>query len=522
VSGATVQPVQPVQPDRREVLPAWGATPRHGRPADRPGQVTAICVALFVVAFGLRFFHIVTSYNLFIDEVTYSEIARNIAHGHGVTEYGQPFDLHPPAVMATFGLVIRLFGLDGNLADLSFALRPVAAVFGAGTVTIAFLIVRRMGLTNGYALVAAALVALDPFQISYDSRVMLEAQTQFFTALTILLVMHLSREHSRWLLVAAGLSAGITFCSKETFGLVLGAALIVIAYSNRLARRKELFSIIGISLAAYVANLVMTIWTGGLHAWMQARGNGLTRLIGMNKETGFNSPTVKVSLVSRLTANLDQLAVTYGLLLLGGLCCLALIYRMKLWRPAASPFRSEDREATVVVAWALTACGYLVYATGLGSIEEQMYYIPLLPCILALITLLSKVRKPWMILVAAFLAIDTVVWSQVHSVDSNTYRAFFSWARTGIPKDSRVAVTEDSAQFVLSGLDLGNWHTAQALQDNHVDYVLINPELVEQGYGVGDPAFLSYLKTKATTVFRATSKQDGTLILYDVRKLDRR
>jgi 4-amino-4-deoxy-L-arabinose transferase-like glycosyltransferase len=520
VSGATVQPV------RGEVLPAWGAAPRHGRPADRPGQVTAICIALFGVAFGLRFFHIVRSYNLFIDEVTYSGIARNIADGHGVTEYGQPFDLHPPVVMATFGLVIRLLGLGGNLADLSFALRPVAAVFGAGTVTLAFLIGRRAGFPTTYALAAAALVALDPFQISYDSRVMLEAQTQFFTALTILLVMRLSRQHSRWLLLAAGLSAGITFCSKETFGLVLGGALIVIAYGNRLTRRKDLFAIIGISLTAYLANLVMTIWTGGLHAWMQARGNGLTRLIGMNKETGFNSPTVKVSLVSRLTANLDQLAVTYALLLLGGVCCLVLIYRTKLWRPAASAWPPENPEVTVLVAWTLTSCGYLVYATGLGSIEEQMYYIPLLPCILSVVAVLAfggkATRRVVAVLITVFLAIDTVVWSQVHSVDSNTYRAFFSWAQTGIPKDSRVAVTEDSAQFVLSGLDLGDWHTAKDLRDNHVDYVLINPNLVEQGYGVGDPEFLGYLKSGATPVFTATSKQDGTLILYDVRKLDGR
>ncbi len=513
MSGATVQPV------RGEVLPSWGAMPRHGRPADRPGQVTAICVALFVVAFVLRFFHIVRSYNLFIDEVTYSEIARNIADGNGVSHYGQPFDLHPPAVLATWGLVIRLFGLDGNLADLSFALRPVAAVFGAGTVTLAFLIGRRVGFSTGYALVAAALVALDPFQISYDSRVMLEAQTQFFAALTILLVMHLGRRPSRWLLVAAGLSAGITFCSKETFGLVLGAALIVIAFSNRLAPRKDVFAVIGISLAAYVANLGLTIWTGGVHAWMEARGNGLTRLIGLNKETGFNSPTVKVSLVSRLTANLDQLAVTYGLLLLGGICCLVLVYRMRLWRPAASP-RQGPEEATALVAWTLAACGYLVYATGLGSIEEQMYYIPLLPCILSVVAVLAKAKRFWLVLAAAFLAVDTVVWAQVHSVDSNSYRAFFSWAQTGIPKNSRVALTEDSAQFVLSGLDIGNWHTAETLRDNHVDYVLINPELVEQGYGVGDPEFLDYLKSKATTVFSATSKRDGTLILYDVRKLD--
>lgn len=52
--------------------------------------------------------------------------------------------------------------------------------------------------------------------------------------------------------------------------------------------------------------------------------------------------------------------------------------------------------------------------------------------------------------------------------------------------------------------------------------MLINPHLVEQGYGLGDPAFLNYLESEAVPIFSATSQQDGTLILYDVRRLDHR
>ena len=111
---------------------------------------------------------------------------------------------------------------------------------------------------------------------------------------------------------------------------------------------------------------------------------------------------------------------------------------------------------------------------------------------------------------------------RAHTTDSNLYRQFLTWSETGIPKNSRVALTEDSAQFVLNDLALGTWHTAEELRQNQVDYVLINPHLVEQGYGVGDLAFLNYLESEAVPIFSATSKQDGTLILYDVRRLDHR
>nr|WP_269330468.1 glycosyltransferase family 39 protein [Kineosporia babensis] len=456
------------------------------------------------MAFAVRYFNIVPSYNLFIDEVTYSEIARNIAEGEGVTSYDEPFTLHPPAALAVFGLATKVLGLQGDPADLAYALRPVAALFGAATVALTYLIARRLALPSGFALAAAALVMLDPFQIRYDSQVMLEAQTQFFAALTILLVITRSPG-------LAGLSAGITFCSKETFGLVLGAALLVMLFSNRPIPRPQTLKVIGIGLSLYLGNLLATIWLGGLDAWAQSRGNGLTRLIGLNQETGFNSDTVQVSLFSRLTEHFDRLAVTYALLLLGGVCCLVLVRRLTLWRPSTAP------DAVVATtAWALAACGYLVYAMLFGSIEEQMFYIPLVPCVLclAVVTAWYDRTRVSALLLALFLTVDVWVWSRVHSADSNIYRQFFTWAETGIPHGSRVAVTEDSAQFVLEQVDLGNWHTPADLSEHDVDYVLINPRLVEHGYGLGDRALLEYLETTAQAVFTKTSEQDGTLILY--------
>lgn len=554
-SPATVPPA--TVPPAADTAPAAGRSSRLHR---LPGRVFALCAGIFLVALGLRLFHVVTSYDLFIDEVTYAEIARNIAQGHGVTHYGEPFDLHPPVVLGTFAAALRLIGTGGSLADLAFALRPVPALFGAGTTVLTFLIARRCGVRTGWAAGAAALIALDPFQISYDSRVMLEAQTQFFAAATVLLVIRSARPGPvgahRLLLCAAGVCAGLVFCSKETFGLVLGAALVVLVLHGRAVPRRALATVLAIGLGGYLVNLVLTIWLGGVDAWLAARGNGLTRLIGLNKETGFTSDTVQVSMLSRITANLDQLAVTYTLLILGGLCCLTLVYRLVSRRsvrlvdpvPTSEPVtfaEQHDRPGqhepdgrdepaatigtgiAVVTAWALTSGGYLFYATAFGSIEEQMYYIPLLPCVLCLIVLAGR-RRPsggrwprriWGALIAVLIAVDLVVWARVHTIDNNMYRQFFAWAATGLPAGSRVAVTEDSAQFVLDDVDLGTWHTIAQLRRNRVDYVLINPSLVEQGYGVGDPAFLTALTERTPVVFSASSNLDGQLLVFDVRSI---
>ena len=79
-----------------------------------------------------RLIAIDTAYDLFIDEITYTNIAINVAHGHGVTLYGQPFDLHPPAGFGLFGLAILVFGFHGGTESVLFNLRHVAAVARCG------------------------------------------------------------------------------------------------------------------------------------------------------------------------------------------------------------------------------------------------------------------------------------------------------------------------------------------------------------------------------------------------------
>src|ERR1700691_3300492 len=71
---------------RGAILPAWLLWP----------------VGILGVAMALRLYEIRRSYDIFIDEVSYTRVALNLAHGSGLTLYGKPFDLHPPTAFSLF------------------------------------------------------------------------------------------------------------------------------------------------------------------------------------------------------------------------------------------------------------------------------------------------------------------------------------------------------------------------------------------------------------------------------------
>ncbi|SDI78961.1 Dolichyl-phosphate-mannose-protein mannosyltransferase [Frankineae bacterium MT45] len=487
---------------------------------------------IFLVALVLRLLHLKSAYNLFIDEVTYSDIATNVASGHGVTSYGAPFDLHPPLVFLTLGGVIRLFGVHGTPTNAILALRPVSVVFGSLTVVICFLLARRLTSSRLLPLAVAAVIAFDPFQISFDSRVMLEAEAQFFVALTVLLLacrhQATTPRSSQWFTLLAGVSSGAAFCSKETFGLVLAATLLLATFTRAAGPRRVPAAVLGIGAAIYAVS-TLAIWlTTGFTPWWSAHTSGLSRLVGTKQTTGFNAATTHVSLTDRLFANLGDLGGTYLLLLCGGVAALLLLWRLRLWERRA-PVTTGDSARSLICVWAVAACGYLTYAMAIGSLEEQMYYITLVPCVLSLAAvvhrpggssrLTRRARILWVSALAALLLFDAAAWTRIHSSDNNLYAQFFQWEPSHVAAGSRVSVTEYSAQFLLKDVVIGRWSTIEALKQNQADFILLNTELVRQGYGEGSPAFLKYLQENADPVFTAHSRSDGDLILFDVRRL---
>lgn len=490
-------------------------------------------IALFEIAWLARAISVTRNYDIFIDEVTYTRIAENMATGRGLVLYGTPFDLHPPAAFALYALAIKTFSLHGSIANILFGLRSVIAVLGATTCVLAYLLVREVSSWR-VGIIVAVIAAFDPFEIFFDSRVMLEAPAQLGSISAILLLalsLHARSEGHSWtLVVLSGIAAGFAICTKENFGLVLGLTFLLCLVTAWVTERRKAAVALVVMCGCYLFSESIVIASTGFAPWWYQSTSGFRRLVGSEQISGFNSSTVHVSLVSRLAANATHFSITYLVLgvgaIAGGLQIIAMVRRRANWSTSA---QAADRGRLLVALWSVAATAYLGYTTLFGTLEEQMYYLLFAPSLCTLIILAARImprlaphwRAIAIALLATVLVIDSAVWVAVHKRSDDEYSQLLEWAPKHLPAGTTVAVTDYTAQFLLQGVVLGKWATIPALIEHRVDYVLLSTTLVSQGYGLGTPQFERYLQAHATIAFEATGPSEGALILYNVRAITR-
>jgi 4-amino-4-deoxy-L-arabinose transferase-like glycosyltransferase len=496
--------------------------------------LTPIAVGIFALL--LRLVAITRAYDLFVDEITYATIGRNLARGSGLTLYGQPFTLHPPAAFGLYATVIRLTGIRGSVDHVIMSLRPVSAVAGSlGCVALFFLVDRVVG--RRAAIIAATILALDPFTISYDSLVMLESLAGAFSLATVALIASGAAagpgRRRVTLLGLGGLSAGIVVTTKDTFGLVVSATILVLLATGWVIRRREALAVATLTASCYGIYLAALAATGDFSSWWNSNVDGLLRLVGAKQETGFNAPTVHVTLVSRALADLSGTATSYLVLGAGPIATLALLWYLRPWRTDwQERATARDRGILTITVWAAMASAFIVYSTLFGSIEEQEYYILLAPALAATtaaaVTIrtgprLARLRRIHLDrrrliagIVVAVLAFNVTVWVRVHTASADGYRQFLAWESTHIPAGSTLSVTEGSAQFLITNAVLGDWDTRRELIAHHVQYVLVSTLLTDQGYEASVP-FLHLVERHGHLLY--SSRQPIGLQVYDVRAL---
>jgi 4-amino-4-deoxy-L-arabinose transferase-like glycosyltransferase len=443
--------------------------------------------------------------------------------------------------------VILVIGLHGGTEAVILSLRNVDVVLGAATCVLTYLLVERAA-NRWVAVIAALLVAIDPLVITYDSRVMLEGPAQLATVTAFLMLavaVHApvaSSSRLRWLF-AAGMASALVFCTKDTFGLVLGLTLAILLLTGWFVSRREALFVLGVGLIGYGISVVTMGLSYGFGVWWRDQIGGASRLVGTSQITGFNSPQVHVSIVSRFLADLPTFAVSYLILGFGIVAALGLLIRLKPWKPSPTPRETWSLVTVLVAIWTVSAAAYLVYATLIGTIEEQMYYILLLPSALSLCLWFASRPEPrshqlhrsrprqrhrsrprqWqrigVALVTLALLFDAVVWVSVHSHQDDEYRQMLAWEAVHVPPTAVVSATEDLSQFLLRRGIIGQWNTISELKSHHVDFVVVNLSLVDQGYGLADTSFERTLQREGHLVFEANGATDISLRIYDVRSI---
>ena len=112
-----------------------------------------------------------------------------------------------------------------------------------------------------------------------------------------------------------------------------------------------------------------------------------------------------------------------------------------------------------------------------------------------------------------------MAWIDVHSRQDDEYRQMLAWEAVHLPPTAVVSATDGLSQFLLPRGDIGQWSTVPELKAHHVDFVVVNLSLVDQGYGLADPSFERVLQRQGRLVFEANGPTDVSLRIYNVQSI---
>ena len=151
------------------------------------------------------------------DEAVYSGQAASLAGDPTYTPLFAVFRAHPLLVQFLVSLVFHVSRDD-------VAARLVSVCFGVAAVGLAYLLGREL-YSRRVGLIAAALLAVLPYQVAVSRQILLDGPMMTLWLLTMLLLArYAATGRSRWL-YATAFAAGLTFLAKETGVIVVVSAV---------------------------------------------------------------------------------------------------------------------------------------------------------------------------------------------------------------------------------------------------------------------------------------------------------
>ncbi|MDR3575840.1 MAG: glycosyltransferase family 39 protein [Anaerolineaceae bacterium] len=226
---------------------------------------TVVSTSILVVALALGVFLRIWQLNAIgynTDEAVYTGQAAAIAGVPDLKNLFPIFRAHPLLFQFTLSLLFH-FGFQDLWGRL------LAVLVGMGTVLMTYFTGKALyGKTAGA--LAALFVAFMPYQVIVSRQVLLDGPMAFFSTVTLYTLARYGNTQRREWLYASGAAMGLTFLSKETGILMLGAIYTFLALARELRLR-----IIDIIIAAVIMVVVIAPFpislslAGGSHSGQQ-------------------------------------------------------------------------------------------------------------------------------------------------------------------------------------------------------------------------------------------------------------
>jgi 4-amino-4-deoxy-L-arabinose transferase-like glycosyltransferase len=497
------------------IVPAVARLPaRQGNPVARSlyrAAAPLLTVALTGLALFVRSLGLTHSFELWVDEMVYADLGASMVHGVPRLADG-PFFLHPPGFFLLEAGVIRVFGLPTeDSMRLVFELRWVTAVLGALSVGLAFMLMRRLA-GSWLALAGALILVYDPFMLRINSRVFLETLACLAViAGQLVLVDYLQRRDRKWRrcrLLVAGLLLGYAVVTKDTFAIIVVAPLLLAVAWRRTLRIRDVSVVLAGVVLPY-AVWVATVWGAGyMHDFVTAKTQGVLRLIGARKTTGFTAPGAP-SLVNRLLDQAQHYGTSYVLLLACPLLGVLVAF-------------SARPERRLIGLSAVTLGAYAAYLVAFGTLEEQYAY-PVIPTSVTGLAVAgaeiaerrARLRPAAATAVAGMMGASALLGMHLERQHDDGFLSFRAWVDTHLAADARVGVTNDTSIRAF-GNDprFGAWATPATLNQAAAEYVLTVSLPTEQGYALAQPSLLDWLSANALPVWRYSGPTNGQTVLW--------
>ncbi len=213
-----------------------------------------ILTASIAVGGFLRVWQInVMGYNT--DEAVYAGQAAAIAGVPGLKDLFPVFRAHPLLFQFLLSVIYRY-----NFNDLWG--RLLAALIGMGTVFLTYKVGKTLyGRTAGA--LAASMIALMPYHVIVSRQVLLDGPMVFFATLTLYMLARFGKSHKPEWLYASGVCMGLTFLSKETGIILVGAIYAFLALAHELRLRIRDLILSSVVMALVIAPFPLTLMFAG-------------------------------------------------------------------------------------------------------------------------------------------------------------------------------------------------------------------------------------------------------------------
>jgi dolichyl-phosphate-mannose-protein mannosyltransferase len=192
------------------------------------------------------------------DEAVYLGQAGAIANDPELEQFFPVFRAHPLLFQSALSVGFRV-GLPEGFERLT------AAAVGAATVCLVYELGRLLYGRNA-GLLAALLMALMPYHVVVTRQVLLDGPMTLFATLTLFLLARFAQSGRPASLYAAGAAMGLTFLSKETGIVLLGAIYAFLALTPQLrVRIRDLavsMGLMGLVIAPFPLTLMLAGRTG--------------------------------------------------------------------------------------------------------------------------------------------------------------------------------------------------------------------------------------------------------------------